>query len=215
MIKLFIWDLDNTIIASSELLWGAFSRVAYKYLGKKLSPQEIVAMYGPPESDIIEKMVGRELKTQALKDFYDFYLTYHDSKVKVFEPVVEVIRYLRKKHTLQALFTSKGKKSAQITLERTGMSSLFHVVVCGDEIPRPKPYPDGVDKILISLKADPEETIYLGDSPLDYKSARIAGVFFGMTLWDALFETSSLCLKPRLYFKQPVDLQKWVRKMYP
>jgi len=72
-----------------------------------------------------------------------------------------------------------------------------------------------VDKILISLKADPEETIYLGDSPLDYKSARIAGVFFGMTLWDALFETSSLCLKPRLYFKQPVDLQKWVRKMYP
>ncbi|MCD6155455.1 MAG: HAD family hydrolase [Candidatus Atribacteria bacterium] len=214
MIKLFIWDLDNTIIASSELLWGAFSWVAYKYLGKKPSPQEIVATYGPPESDIIEKMVGRELKAQALKDFYDFYLTHHDSKVKVFEPVVEVIRYLRK-HTLQALFTSKGKKSAQITLEKTSMSSLFHVIVCGDEIPRPKPYPDGVNKILTILKASPEETIYLGDSPLDYKSARIAGVFFGMTLWDALFEVSSLRLKPHLRFEQPEDLQKWVRKMYP
>jgi len=125
VIKLFIWDLDNTIIASSELLWGAFSRVAYKYLGKKLSPQEIVAMYGPPESDIIEKMVGRELKTQALKDFYDFYLTYHDSKVKVFEPVVEVIRYLRKKHTLQALFTSKGKRVPRLPLKEQACLPFF------------------------------------------------------------------------------------------
>ncbi len=31
MFKLFIWDLDNTLIASSPLLWGAFSWVAEKY----------------------------------------------------------------------------------------------------------------------------------------------------------------------------------------
>ncbi|BER92163.1 MAG: hypothetical protein PWP60_1232 [Candidatus Atribacteria bacterium] len=215
MLRLFIWDLDNTIIASSELLWGAFSWVAYKYLGKKLSPREIVAMYGPPEGDIVERMVGKELKAQALKDFYDFYLAHHDSGVRVFEPVVETIRYLKRKHTLQALFTSKGRKSAQITLEKTGMSSLFHLVVCGDEVLRPKPYPDGVSKILAYFQADPQETIYLGDSPLDYKAARVAGVSFGMTLWDALFETSSLKLKPRLCFGQPADLQKWARKMYP
>jgi phosphoglycolate phosphatase/pyrophosphatase PpaX len=95
------------------------------------------------------------------------------------------------------------------------MSSLFHLVVCGDEVLRPKPYPDGVSKILAYFQADPQETIYLGDSPLDYKAARVAGVSFGMTLWDALFETSSLKLKPRLCFGQPADLQKWARKMYP
>ncbi|HXL02250.1 MAG TPA: HAD hydrolase-like protein [Candidatus Atribacteria bacterium] len=64
MFKLFIWDLDNTLIASSSLLWGAFSWVAEEYGNKKMTPQEIVSLYGPPEDVVIEKIVGKEKKEE-------------------------------------------------------------------------------------------------------------------------------------------------------
>ena len=52
--KLMIWDLDNTLIGSSKLLWNAFSMVSEKYTTKKMTPNEIVQLYGLPEDDVIE-----------------------------------------------------------------------------------------------------------------------------------------------------------------
>ena len=53
------------------------------------------------------------------------------------------------------------------------------------EVARPKPYPDGVIKILETLLIKPEEALYLGDSPLDAEAAKSAGVRFTLTLWDS------------------------------
>jgi len=62
MFELFIWDLDNTVIGSSRLLWGAFQWVAERFAGRPMTPQDIVGLYGPPEDVVIEQIVGQEEK---------------------------------------------------------------------------------------------------------------------------------------------------------
>ncbi|MCX6088900.1 MAG: HAD hydrolase-like protein, partial [Candidatus Atribacteria bacterium] len=139
MFKLFIWDLDNTLIGSSRLLWSAFGMVAEKYAGKRMTPEQIVSLYGPPEGAVIETIVGKNQKEEALEDFYRFYQNHHQELVDVFWEVLAIIPFLRSQGIFQAIFTSKGRRSADITLQMLQVTSLFDTVVCGDEIPRPKP----------------------------------------------------------------------------
>jgi len=212
--KLMIWDLDNTLIGSSKLLWNAFSMVSEKYTGKKMTPNEIVQLYGPPEDDVIEKIVGIKKKSQALEDFYLFYRDNHDIMVDTFSPVFDLIRQLRERGIKQSLFTSKARKSADITLEKLGLKDLFDMVVCGDEIPRPKPYPDGVIKIISNFSVSPQEVIYFGDSPLDIQSAHQAGVKGALVLWDSIHRDALNGEKPDYIFLTIPSLQKWIEQNY-
>ena len=212
--KLMIWDLDNTLIGSSKLLWGAFNMVFEKYTGSKLSPKEIVQLYGPPESDVIEKIVGKKRKNQALEDFYTYYRENHDKLVDTFSQVFELIQKLRQKGIKQSLFTSKGRRSADITLKRLDIVKLFDLVVCGDEIPRPKPYPDGVVKIISYFSFSPEEVIYFGDSPLDIQSAHQAGVKGALVLWDSIHQDALGGEKPDFIFLDIPKLEEWIEQVY-
>jgi pyrophosphatase PpaX len=212
--KLMIWDLDNTLIGSSKLLWGAFNMVFEKYAGTKLTPNEIVQLYGPPEGDVIERIVGRQRKNQALEDFYTFYRENHDLLINTFSRVFDLIGKLRQGGIKQSLFTSKGRRSVDITLERLGIDKLFDFVVCGDEILRPKPNPDGVIKILSYFSLSPEEVIYFGDSPLDIQSAHQAGVKGALVLWDSIHQDALGGEKPDFIFLDIPSLEKWVEQYY-
>ena len=85
-------------------------------------------------------------------------------------------------------------------------------MVCGDEVARPKPYPDGVIKILETLLIKPEE-LYIWEILLGCRSQKSAGV-------RLLY---SLGLSPReeeeekeveWVFRSPEELWEWVQKVY-
>ncbi|MGQ9747865.1 MAG: HAD family hydrolase [Candidatus Caldatribacteriaceae bacterium] len=214
MFRLFIWDLDNTLVGTSPLLWGAFSWVAEKYAGRKMTPAEIVGLYGPPEDQVIEKIVGREKKEEALQEFYSFYEKKHQDLVEVFSPVLEAITFLRSRQVKQALFTSKGRKSAMMTLEKLDLERLFDFVLCGDEVEHAKPSPEGVWRILSFFGVKPEEAVYIGDSPLDAKAARGARVPFIMVLWDSFHRERMDEVQAYRLFAKPEDFLNWVRETY-
>lgn len=213
--RCFVWDLDNTVIASSRLLLGAFGEVGKKYLGKNLTPEEIVAMYGPPEGVVIEKMVGKERKSEALRDFYRFYLEKHDHLVELFPGVVDILRYLKSKKVSNALFTSKGRRSAKITLEKLKLDPLFDLVVCGDEVPRAKPAPDGLNLLMERGGFTPEEVVFVGDSVLDWEAAQKAKVAFVFAGWDSFYRDRISSLNALRVFYSPEEFLNWVRELYP
>lgn len=214
MFKLFIWDLDNTVIGSSKLLWGAFQWVAERFAQRSMSPQEIVSLYGPPEDVVIEQIVGKEKKEEALQAFYDFYEREHDCLVTPFPKVLEILAFLRARGVKQALFTSKGRKSAFITLGRLRIEGYFDFILCGDEVKRAKPYPDGVVRILEYFGVHPKEALYVGDSPLDAQAAHGAGVAFVLALWDSFHRSEIGNIKAERVFASPEEMLLWVQKVY-
>lgn len=214
MFRLFIWDLDNTVIGSSKLLWGAFQWVAEHFAHRSMSPQEIVDLYGPPEDVVIERIVGKEKKEEALRAFYEFYEGEHDRLVTPFPKVLEILAFLRARGIRQALFTSKGRKSALITLGRLHIEGYFDLVLCGDEVERAKPYPDGVKRILRYFSVHPGEALYVGDSPLDAQAAHGAGVAFALALWDSFHRPEAGNIKAEYVFASPEEMLLWVQGMY-
>ncbi len=211
---LFIWDLDNTLIASSDLLWGAFAYVAKKYAGRNMTPAEIVSMYGPPEDSVVEKLAGALQKEDALADFYRFYQDNHDHLVQLFPGILEIIYLLREKGITQTLFTSKNRFSAEITLKKLGIREYFDVVICGDEVVYPKPFPDGVHSIIHRTKVHPDEILYLGDSPLDKEAAQRAGVDFAYVLWDSFHRDTIEKNEARYVFHTVGEFREWITQMF-
>lgn len=214
MFRLFIWDLDNTVVGSSKLLWGAFQWVAETFAQRSMSPREIVNLYGPPEDVVIEQIVGKEKKEEALRAFYEFYEREHDRLVVPFPRVFEILSYLHAKGVKQALFTAKGRKSASITLERFCMRPYFDFILCGDEVERAKPYPDGVIRILKNFHMSPREALYVGDSPLDAQAAHDAGVAFALALWDSFHRSEAESIEAEYVFTTPEEMFSWVQKVY-
>ena len=71
---------------------------------------------------------------------------------------------------------------ARRILAGLGLLDRFAVVTGGDEGPR-KPDPAGTLEIMRRLGARPEDTVFIGDSPTDVRTARHAGVTMVAVTW--------------------------------
>ena len=63
-------------------------------------------------------------------------------------------------------------------LESNGLSEYFDIVVSSLDVETPKPHPESLFKILAFFGIDPDSAIYVGDSLVDFETARAAGVLF-------------------------------------
>ena len=76
-----------------------------------------------------------------------------------------------------AVHTNRTAEGMQRVLDFLALPSYFNPVVTATEA-APKPAPDGVRLILEQWGADPEQVLFVGDSPNDQKAATAAGVVF-------------------------------------
>lgn len=73
--------------------------------------------------------------------------------------------------------TNRGK-SAVMLLEKLGLTPFFDRIFTVKEVTRPKPAPDIVELALAYFGVEAQCALYVGDSELDSKAARDAGVSF-------------------------------------
>jgi HAD superfamily hydrolase (TIGR01509 family) len=76
-----------------------------------------------------------------------------------------------------AVATNRSNTIGEV-LELYDLSKYFDIVVSSLDVKRPKPHPESLFKILKFFEVDPEEALYVGDSLVDNKTARAAGVPF-------------------------------------
>ncbi|UCF85135.1 MAG: HAD family hydrolase [Desulfobacteraceae bacterium] len=98
-------------------------------------------------------------------------------KDMVLEPgLKELLEELRPSYGL-AVATNRSN-TIEYVLESNGLSKYFDIVVSSLDVQIPKPHPESLFKILRFFKIGPDEALYVGDSLVDYETARAAGVPF-------------------------------------
>ncbi len=58
------------------------------------------------------------------------------------------------------------------------LEDSFDLVVGALDVPRPKPFPDSLLKVVANFKIEPSQAIFIGDSILDQQAAQAAGMPF-------------------------------------
>lgn len=213
-LKAVIFDLDQTLAATQDLILAAFNHVLAKYWKKELAAAEIIAAFGPTEEGILKNLLGVRYTPQVLEDFYRYYQAHHHT-VRVYPGIPQVLSLLSSHRIGRGVLTGKGNRSTLFTLSAVKLLNSFEVIVTGDNLSRPKPSPEGLIKAMTALKADPEQTLLVGDAPADFMAAKEAGTrcwgaYWGVPEPEAYHK--SLPVRPDRYFLKVEDFHQALLK---
>ena len=184
--KLYIFDLDGTLLDSDKMLIETFHYLykIYKPADYVIDDNKIITFSGPQIRDTLlkefpeldqEKML-KEWRVESVKNYPKF--------TKLFPGSIELLSTLVEKGIPTAIYTNKHRFATDEAFKLFGISKLNLYSLAGDETPKLKPAPDGIFECMKHFGiTDKSEVIYIGDTVYDYDTAMNAGVDFGLVDW--------------------------------
>ena len=98
-------------------------------------------------------------------------------KDMIIEPgLKQLLGGLKPKYGL-SVATNRSNTIGEV-LRSNGLQEFFDIVVSSLDVKNSKPHPEAIFKILNFYKISPDECIYVGDSAVDYETARAAKIPF-------------------------------------
>lgn len=208
--KGIIFDVDGTLTYTNQLIFDSFNHITKKYLGKSYSDEEIIALFGPTE-DVILKQICPDEYEAARKDYYSYYQDNH-SIAQLYDGIKSLIIEIKSSNILLSIFTGKGRTSALITLDESGLTKYFDLIVSGDDVENHKPSPEGIYNFLKMFNLNPKDVLMIGDAPSDIVAANEAGVEIASVVWDSYSETEVRKLNSKNIFHTVEELRNYIFK---
>ena len=179
MYKAVLFDLDGTIVDSSEGILKATKETLEK-LGTDIpTDDQIRSCIGPPIGETLGTMLGfSEMdKTRFYEVFRPIYRDKYLFQCSLYPDVVSLLRELRINGCLIGIATNKRIDTTKLLLNHLGIIDLFDVIVAQDrdEIRNKS---DMILDSLSNLKVECGNAVMIGDAQNDLDAAMNAGVDF-------------------------------------
>ena len=205
MYKLYIFDLDGTLIDSDEMLRVSLLEMYQKYRPDFVMPEGHTLQFsGPPIAETLAKEFPNEDLEKLFEEFIEISRRNYVLHCKLYPGVEEMLTTLLECGKLVAVVTNKARGSTDFTFELLGLKDLIQKSVCGNEVKNFKPDPEGIFHLMKEfLITDKKDVIYIGDSNYDYLTAKNAGVDFGFVCWSPrqIEKNAKIALKIENYFE--------------
>lgn len=174
-----LFDFDGTLTHSLPLWMNAYQN-AMAHFGVKMSGEEVVTnCFYRPWQEVAGKFdlpSVKQLEEKVLESLEEEF-----ADATLFEGVMHTLAACRSKDTKLAIVTSSGQRIVEKFLRTHDISDYFGSVVAADHVKQHKPHPEPVLLALSQLELSTQQTLMIGDSPVDMRAAKAAKVT------DALF----------------------------
>lgn len=174
--RLLIFDLDGTLVDSYEAIQDALSHAMTALGFAPWRPEETKRRVGRGLEILLEEAVGEANVAEGVRLFRERYPKVFLDKTRILPGVARTIPELKARGKRLAVATNKPSDFSRQILDHLGLGPHFDLVLGPLDVPRPKPHPDMLNRILAELKFRPDETLYIGDMTLDAESAANAGL---------------------------------------
>lgn len=192
--KGILFDLDGTLLDTTELILKSFQHTIRTHLGQEADLDLVKSTFGIPLRDALA-MMGPDAEAMV-KTYREHNIVHHDELCRVFAGVVESIQALYGAGVRLAVVTSKTRATSVRGLRLFDLDKYFAVVVGHEDCANHKPHPEPVLRALDGLGLAPDECLMVGDSPFDIASARAAGVRAAAVRWTHVAWTDVLAAAP-------------------
>ncbi|NOX18327.1 MAG: HAD-IA family hydrolase [Chlorobi bacterium] len=207
-----IFDIDGTLARTNKLIFETFRFIAEKYLHKHYTDEEIIALFGPTEEDLLREMLPPNEYEKAMQEFYAFYDYNHDKMASGFAGIAELLEFISQYKIPLAVYTGKGKVTAEITLRKENLFNYFDLIISGSEVPEPKPSQLAVDMFIEKFKLKRKEVVIIGDAIADIKTAEMSGITCLSAIWDSYAKADVKRLNPDFLFETVAELKRFLEK---
>jgi len=209
-VGLLVFDLDGTLVDSSGDLATATNAALQRVSpGSQEIPHETVRSFvGDGARVLVERSVchaGLDRPVdEVLSVFLECYAGCLLETTVLYPGIHSALDSLE--DSVLAVLTNKPGGFSRTILDGLGVASRFSRIWGPDDAPAKKPDPAGLLALVAELGSAPEKVWMIGDSPVDVKTARAAGVRAAGVTWG-LNPEGLRREEPHLLIDDPRDLR--------
>lgn len=186
MIKNVVFDMDGTILNTIDDLYNSVN-FALNSCGHPLrNMQEVLSFVGNGVQKLIERAlpVGytAEQFDECFKIFMEHYNQHKNDNTAPYDGVLELMSRLSDKGIKMSVVSNKFDAGVK-ELANNLFGGYLPVAIGESEQVKPKPNPSGVWMALDLMGAKKEESVYIGDSEVDFETAKNSGLTFVAVTW--------------------------------
>lgn len=179
MAALFVFDLDGTLVDSSQDLADAGNAVLELYQRPPLPRDQVVAMVGDGARELVRRLIAAAgidaPLDEALATFLDCYDQRLLATTRPYDGVSSTLEALASEARL-AVLTNKPDAATHRLLDGLDLLPFFSDVIGGDSPYGRKPDPRGLFALLARADVATENALMVGDSMNDLLVAEAATV---------------------------------------
>lgn len=178
-VRVLIFDLDGTLV-DSALDLALSINATLKHMGREpLEHAKIFGFIGNGAPMLVKRSLGESSTEKDVSDALAYFLGYYRAHVLdntvAYPGVREGLAMMGRQ--AMAVLTNKPVRFSEAILQGLGLANYFRYVYGGNSFEKKKPDPMGVEILLRDLGAEPEQAMMVGDSDVDVRTARNAGVW--------------------------------------
>jgi phosphoglycolate phosphatase len=196
MAVLAVFDLDGTLIDSRRDLADSANEMLAAYGAGPLAEDHIASMVGCGAATLVKRVVTAAGLDASMDEALACFLAAYDGRLtrytRPYDGIPALLEELHSRAVPMALLTNKPLKQALTILDLFELAKYFSWVVGGDGRWPRKPDPDGMRFLMRQSAARPAETVLIGDSTIDLRTARNAGVSICLTRYGFGFADLAL-----------------------
>jgi len=178
--NLLIFDLDGTLIDSKLDLVHSVNAARALMSLSPLSMELVSSYVGNGAPVLMRRALGPEASEadveRALEYFLRYYRAHMLDNTRLYPGVQGALDQLLAAGSKMAVLTNKPVRVSRAILEGLGLAKHFFQVYGGNSFRQKKPDAIGIETLLSESGAPRERTIMVGDSGVDVRTARNAGV---------------------------------------
>ncbi len=183
VIKYLIFDMDGTLIDSSAIISNSINYVRSKLGLPAMAKKVILEAVNDTNIHRPKFFYGvEEYEPKHVEWFREYYSKNHHKETLLYTGIKELLEEIKPYFHL-SLATNAYRQSAELILKNLGIYDYFEIIVCGDEVPHPKPAPDMIFKIIDYFGCGKDEIVLIGDGKTDEEAAKAAGIGFLKVNW--------------------------------
>ncbi len=172
-----IFDLDGTLIDSSNVLANAINYVRSHFKLKPLPKEYIIEQINNPNSNWSQSFYNIPYATNTHELlFKEYYAKNHDKELILFDGIGDMLKNLKVSSIKLAVATNGYRDSTIRALTHLKIKDYFDEVVTYEDVSKPKPSPDMIFEVINRLNS--KRAIFIGDSQRDLLASKAANVEF-------------------------------------
>lgn len=198
--KLIIFDFDGTLANTTATILATYQMAIGEMGAARRTDAECQATIGLPLKEGFRQLYPDFSEVQLDNCVATYRRIFNENKHQLvpnlYPGVKQSLDELSKLGIQMSIASSRSRESLIEFCTNTGILDYFSLILGADDVAHAKPNPEPVLKTLDELKKDAEQTIVVGDMPVDIEMGRGAdcrtvGVTFGNSSREELVKAGA------------------------